>query len=725
MVQKFADRVYETSTTAPGTSTSVALNGVKTGPWQNFNVIGNGNTTDLCLIDNTNKTWEVQKQSTFTLSGRKISRLAANVIDSSSGPGVLVNFAGTVDVIGVFSSTFPDHLGSSQVVAWTDTNIRIGSGSVDATSDHSFVLGDASLTGVSYTGVIGYGATDASAGGGSAITIGRTADTLYLAGALICTQNTIQPNGLNKDLLLYAGTATTVDGPSIQLSPTSTNSIGRFGGSVKVNLPAGGGGRTGRFYVYDATPTVVFSVEPFPKTINLGLATYGYSVNGQAAVASTFSMPSGFVLAWNADSGISRLAAGSIAIGNGTAADVSGTLNWKNSVITDAGTIQVGTGTGTKIGTATNQLLGFWNATPIVQPVGSTDILTGLINAGLRASGANPPLNMGTGLLTCGGVSMNSGKVIAWNADTGIARNAAGILELNNGTAGTPPSGGAGLTVPNPASGAGINLTFTAANAAAGSAGNGGNVAINTGAGNGVGVAGVLSLQTNATQVATCVISTGTNIVSGNGTPTGGYIEFVNSTNDIVSGPFVERIGFSTMRSGTPSVISICRGRVLMPNLNNIVSIGNILANEDASDGGEYGIGWENSNINGVFFYYNSGLVGGFNNGYPNLSSKSCRMVHLGMFGWTDATDSMQTLDTAISRLAAGSIAIGNGTQGDFSGTLKLTTLNIASGGSTSIGAGVGSVKMTSANAATNAAWIPIQYAGTTYYVPGWTTNNP
>lgn len=44
-------------------------------------------------------------------------------------------------------------------------------------------------------------------------------------------------------------------------------------------------------------------------------------------------------------------------------------------------------GTGTKIGTATNQLFSFWNSTPIVQPVNTTAIDTLLTNTGLRASG--------------------------------------------------------------------------------------------------------------------------------------------------------------------------------------------------------------------------------------------------------------------------------------------------------------------------------------------------
>ena len=41
--------------------------------------------------------------------------------------------------------------------------------------------------------------------------------------------------------------------------------------------------------------------------------------------------------------------------------------------IADALNIAVGTTTGTKIGTATNQKLGFWNATPVVQPTAVAD----------------------------------------------------------------------------------------------------------------------------------------------------------------------------------------------------------------------------------------------------------------------------------------------------------------------------------------------------------------
>lgn len=46
------------------------------------------------------------------------------------------------------------------------------------------------------------------------------------------------------------------------------------------------------------------------------------------------------------------------------------------------------TTTGTKIGTATNEKLAFWNTTPIVQPANTVAINDVLVNTGLRASGA-------------------------------------------------------------------------------------------------------------------------------------------------------------------------------------------------------------------------------------------------------------------------------------------------------------------------------------------------
>ena len=51
----------------------------------------------------------------------------------------------------------------------------------------------------------------------------------------------------------------------------------------------------------------------------------------------------------------------------------AGKIAYKDSVITDAGNIEFGTTTGTKIGTATTQKLSFYNSTPVVQPAAVSD----------------------------------------------------------------------------------------------------------------------------------------------------------------------------------------------------------------------------------------------------------------------------------------------------------------------------------------------------------------
>ena len=62
-----------------------------------------------------------------------------------------------------------------------------------------------------------------------------------------------------------------------------------------------------------------------------------------------------------------------------------------------------GTTTGTKIGTATNEKIGFYNATPVVQPAGITDVATSTVDATYGAEEANVINHMRTrvnGLIT-------------------------------------------------------------------------------------------------------------------------------------------------------------------------------------------------------------------------------------------------------------------------------------------------------------------------------------
>lgn len=54
---------------------------------------------------------------------------------------------------------------------------------------------------------------------------------------------------------------------------------------------------------------------------------------------------------------------------------------------------------------------GFFATTPAAQPAGTTDVLASLVTLGLRAASSNPPLDLGTGLLTSGSALIGLAKI--------------------------------------------------------------------------------------------------------------------------------------------------------------------------------------------------------------------------------------------------------------------------------------------------------------------------
>ena len=95
--------------------------------------------------------------------------------------------------------------------------------------------------------------------------------------------------------------------------------------------------------------------------------------------------------------------------------------------VTDAVNIVLGSTIGTKIGTATTQKLAFFNAAPIVQPVGTIDLRQALIDLGLYASGGATPLNLNGGLLTAAAVTASTGDVTISATDLVFGTSARGI----------------------------------------------------------------------------------------------------------------------------------------------------------------------------------------------------------------------------------------------------------------------------------------------------------
>ncbi|PJA00238.1 hypothetical protein COX76_02255 [Candidatus Kaiserbacteria bacterium CG_4_10_14_0_2_um_filter_50_16] len=101
----------------------------------------------------------------------------------------------------------------------------------------------------------------------------------------------------------------------------------------------------------------------------------------------------------------------------------------------NANNLVLDTTTGTKIGTATTQKLGFWNATPIVQPANTVALNDVLVNTGLRATGGYSTFttNVGVGTTSPASVLEVGGSTANVTFDgylncTGFTSNANGLL---------------------------------------------------------------------------------------------------------------------------------------------------------------------------------------------------------------------------------------------------------------------------------------------------------
>ena len=87
--------------------------------------------------------------------------------------------------------------------------------------------------------------------------------------------------------------------------------------------------------------------------------------------------------------------------------------------IADGVNLTLGTTTGTQIGTAAVQKLGFYGAAPIVQPGNTTDLRTAIINMGLLASGGATPLDLNGGALAAGAATIADGGNLVLGTTTG------------------------------------------------------------------------------------------------------------------------------------------------------------------------------------------------------------------------------------------------------------------------------------------------------------------
>ena len=120
--------------------------------------------------------------------------------------------------------------------------------------------------------------------------------------------------------------------------------------------------------------------------------------------------------------------------------------------IPDGSNVSVGSTTGTKIGTSSSQKLGFFNATPVVQPLVTADLLDSMQAIGLVASGAgNTPLNLTGGALGCGTITLADASDIVPQTGTGtkIGTSASQKIGFWNTTPVAQPSGASQAPITN------------------------------------------------------------------------------------------------------------------------------------------------------------------------------------------------------------------------------------------------------------------------------------
>jgi hypothetical protein len=225
MALVLADRVRDTTTT---TSTgTITLSGTAPTGFQNFSVIGNGNTTYYTIAHQTANEWEVGI-GTYTSSGTTLSR--TTVLGSSNAGSLVVFSAGTKDVFVTYPAERSVNLSSAALT----------SGRVPYATTDGLLVDAANLT---------FNGTTLTAGGLASPTL-TNAGTLALSatGANILTASTNGSERLRLDTsgnALLGGTAargTTVGAAHLDIfngtapAGTLTNGISLYSSSGDFNF---------------------------------------------------------------------------------------------------------------------------------------------------------------------------------------------------------------------------------------------------------------------------------------------------------------------------------------------------------------------------------------------------------------------------------------------------------------------------------------------------------
>lgn len=281
----------------------------------------------------------------------------AGAVGTAHGLGIIApTGGGTNNIFSGFSSGSTEvfQIGASGI-----TNIKVGAGALSA--------GTAILK-------LGTGTLSGSASGNAL----AVAEVIGFAGNLVA----VQLNAANRFQVAATGVVTLANQTIWQtgigtithlLGPTDQNF------TIASNTPASGTARTLILNGANATSAGAGGA----ITITGGNATNTSGANGGAISITSGNGVSALGSAQSGNITITTGSSGSSSVGtiifrtNG--ANTRATISDTALTLADAINIVVGTTTGTKIATATSQKIGFWNATPIVQP--TTAISAGAFTA--------------------------------------------------------------------------------------------------------------------------------------------------------------------------------------------------------------------------------------------------------------------------------------------------------------------------------------------------------
>lgn len=158
------------------------------------------------------------------------------------------------------------------------------------------------------------------------------------------------------------------------------------------------------FNISSSTSTHTFNI-PDASTTARGLVNTGaQTFNGNKIIRGTSTLNTEFALTVQNSSGTNlfqvrndagaTIVTGELRVPSNIATNqigtwTSGNINVVAPLVMNDNNFVFGTGTGNKLGTATNQKLGFWNATPIVQPTTAVAAATFVANTGTAVNNAS------------------------------------------------------------------------------------------------------------------------------------------------------------------------------------------------------------------------------------------------------------------------------------------------------------------------------------------------